>query len=100
MKNENYGPNIRAILKKKGVTQAELAQKVGLKCCTISLLLSGQRGFTEKTLNAILNVLGIKESDLDKDCMSAVTRRYAKQIPNFNIDSFKAGIQAAKEGLV
>ena len=63
---------IKTILKEKGVSQNELAERLNVTHATISVAISGNP--TLKTLSAIANALEVNVSDLidesDKDFVS------------------------------
>lgn len=66
-KSRQIGANIRLYRKKNGLTQAELAKRVGFKSGTpISLLESGQRGLLADVALRICKVLNITIDDLLK----------------------------------
>jgi transcriptional regulator with XRE-family HTH domain len=52
------------IRKRAGLTQTDLAKKVGVTPSHYSNIESGKRGFSTETLSAILQVLGIKIEDI------------------------------------
>lgn len=52
------GKTIRALRKMKGMTQAELAEKVGLQRSSITNIELGNQMLTENTINAIAEALG------------------------------------------
>lgn len=56
--------NIRIIRKSLGMTQDELAQKVGVSQSLIHSIESGSRVGSLKTLKAIAACLGVKLSDI------------------------------------
>jgi transcriptional regulator with XRE-family HTH domain len=55
---------LSVIRKKAGLTQTDLAKKVGITPSHYSNIESGRRGFSAETLSAILQVLGIKIGDI------------------------------------
>ena len=99
MKFENLGPNVREILNSKGISQARLAELMGVKPCTLSLLLSGRRGTSEETLKRMADALGVPVEELNGSDDGIGLRKAAdqcrKDIPGFHLASFRAGYEAA-----
>ena len=64
---ENFGKRLKALRKKAGLTQEELAEAIGVHSVTVSQWESNS--FLPKTLNikAIAQALGVSEADLLQD---------------------------------
>lgn len=65
MKRKNIvGDNIRRLRLKAGLTQEELALNSGMSQGYINQLESGKRGFTQKSLDQVVNALFVPISEL------------------------------------
>lgn len=51
-------------IKSKGLTQAELAKKIGMTPTTLSLKLNGQAFFKQKEISRICSILDIEQKDI------------------------------------
>ena len=60
------GKRIKEIRKSKGLTQAQLAEKIGINKCTLSVKMNGQYAFGNDEIIAICRVLGIPRVDISK----------------------------------
>lgn len=54
--------SLRWVIEKSGITQKELAARVGLHTSTLSLIISGKRNCTPANLAKIAKVLGCPKS--------------------------------------
>jgi transcriptional regulator with XRE-family HTH domain len=61
---------IRELIRKKGLTQAEFAAKLGISQQQVSNLLSGKRAWTQKTWEATAKALGITPMELYGETVS------------------------------
>src|SRR3990167_1922478 len=64
MKKNIVGNNVRMIRERLGITQEELALRSGLTQGYINFLENGKRGYSERSLEKIVNALGIQISGL------------------------------------
>ncbi len=63
------GKKVKEIRTKRGLTQEELAEKIGISQKNLSKIECGKSFVTSETLNNILNSLNIKAKELfDFDC--------------------------------
>lgn len=63
---EIVGANIATQRKAKGLTQQELADKLGIAKVTVTLYEGGRNNFTINTLSKIADALGCNFNDLTK----------------------------------
>ncbi|WP_295103583.1 helix-turn-helix domain-containing protein [uncultured Candidatus Kuenenia sp.] len=64
MRKNIVGSNVRMIRERLGITQEELALRSGLTQGYINFLEHGKRGYSERSLEKIVNALGIQISRL------------------------------------
>ncbi|MCR4292575.1 MAG: helix-turn-helix domain-containing protein [Candidatus Kuenenia sp.] len=64
MKKNIVGSNVRLIRENLGITQEELALRSGLTQGYINFLENGKRGYSERSLEKIVNALGIQIAGL------------------------------------
>ncbi|MBE7548228.1 MAG: helix-turn-helix transcriptional regulator [Planctomycetia bacterium] len=64
MRKNIVGSNVRMIRERLGITQEELALRSGLTQGYINFLENGKRGYSERSLEKIVNALGIQISGL------------------------------------
>lgn len=57
---------LKGLMKEKQITQAELAEKLGIKPCTVNQKLNGKRVLSLDEAEAIAEVLGIDTGDFGK----------------------------------
>ncbi|WP_425146536.1 helix-turn-helix domain-containing protein [Deinococcus sp.] len=57
--NERIRVEIRAAMSRQGVTQAELARRLGVKPPSLAQVLSGKRGVMPESLMDVLHALGL-----------------------------------------
>jgi transcriptional regulator with XRE-family HTH domain len=57
--NENFGEWLKSNLKRKGLSQTELAEIIGVRPAQISRIISGERGTTPDTLEGIARAFGV-----------------------------------------
>ena len=60
IKHENFGKNLKGIMTKLGMTQADLAERTGLTRAAICQILKGDRDPILGTVCKILNVIPVK----------------------------------------
>ena len=58
----NLGLGIKQIRKSKGISQGELAEKIGLSPASMSMIENGVKRPTSKNLKKICDVLGVPEA--------------------------------------
>ena len=73
------GNNVRTIRERLGITQEELALRSGLTQGYINFLENGKRGYSEKSLEKIANVLGIQISGLFEEKIKEEPTTVAEQ---------------------
>lgn len=56
---------LKALLKKNGITQNELADMLGLTYQTISIKMNGHKDFTQSEIRSIKIILGLTPVELD-----------------------------------
>lgn len=96
MKTKNIvGQNIRQIRQERGLTQEELALMSGLSQGYINQLESGKRKFTQKTLCAIAEAVGLPLSAFFKE--AAEERKEEKPIAQEKPEEAYAKRPAARE---
>lgn len=57
---------LKGLMREKRITQAQLADKIGIKPCTINQKLNGKRYLTLDEAEIIADVLGIETGDFGK----------------------------------
>lgn len=57
---------LKGLMKEKRITQSQLAEKLGLKACTVNQKLNGKRDMSLDEAEAIADVLGIEAIDFGK----------------------------------
>ena len=57
--NEQIRVEIRAAMSKQGLTQAELARRLGITPPSLAQVLSGKRGVMPESLMGVLHALGL-----------------------------------------
>jgi transcriptional regulator with XRE-family HTH domain len=60
----DYGKRIKEVRIAKGMTQAEVAEKSGLKQSQVSMIETGERGLNVKTADKIAHALGVTLNEL------------------------------------
>lgn len=80
--NIDIANRIYDLLKKKKMTQRELATRMGKRESEISRWLTGSHGFTTKTLAKIASVLGEPVVEIKKSTRSEIRIRSGKRIYN------------------
>ena len=98
----NIGENIKKYRKEKGMTQEELAQKCGLSKNGLWNYENNKRQPNVKTLNKIIDVLGIKITDLIDNTISLDERKeftvnYVKEITENTLETITKQSKETKE---
>ena len=57
---------LKGLMREKRITQSELAEKLGIKPCTINQKLNGKRDMSLDEAEMIADVLGIETGDFGK----------------------------------
>ena len=57
---------LRGKMAERGVTQAQLAEKIGINKCTLNVKMNGQYAFGNDEIIAICKVLGIPHVEISK----------------------------------
>ncbi len=57
---------LKGLMREKRVTQSELADKLGIKTCTVNQKLNGKRNMSLDEAELIADVLGIDTGDFSK----------------------------------
>ena len=81
MKKNIVGNNLRMIRERLGITQEDLALKSGLTQGYINFLENGKRGYSERSLEKIVNALGIQISGLFEEKIKEEPTVVAEQPP-------------------
>ena len=55
---------LKALLKKNGITQNELADMLGLRYQTISFKMNGHKDFTQSEIRAIMTIFSLTPDEL------------------------------------
>ena len=90
MKDNNYINNIAAIRKKKGISQTQFANAIGVETSTISRIETGKSDPSAVTLFAIAKYLQVSVDEL-------YTRKTAEQIKNEREQEFFKRNKTLKE---
>lgn len=96
MDNTSIKANIRAARKRLGLTQIQMAQKLGIDRSTYIALESGEREFISKYLDEIAKVLGINTERL---CSPIATRENLEDGQVLYGDDFKKENELLKRSL-
>lgn len=75
----NLGKGIKLLLEKKGLSQKELAEKIGKSETSISLIMKNHTQPRKETIEAIANIFGVKPEvllllSIDKDDLPESTK--------------------------
>ncbi|BDQ04566.1 MAG: hypothetical protein KatS3mg084_0084 [Candidatus Dojkabacteria bacterium] len=85
--NAKIGKNIQKIRQKKGLTQAELAKKLGLVRPTLSLYESGKLNFSIDFLVLIAKTLEVQFLDILPDQLKQQSKQTDVQHISYDLDS-------------
>lgn len=61
---KNFGKRVKELREAKGLTQAQLAEKIGVEPVTVSNIEVGRYGAHFSTIEKLVKALGVKAKDL------------------------------------
>ena len=93
----NLGTAIQQIRKRRGMSQDELAENVGISKTFVSLIENGHRGVATETLNQIGAALGVPAAFLTLLATKSVRKRSVSKLLKSTQDAILALVEAEEE---